>query len=162
VQGTAFNAAGPSGVRILGSPHAYVAADNGEHVFRVTPFTAEQVQVQASSGAVSTNSAVLNITGGAFTRFRVVPIAPRLNSPFTVQVTAQDANGNTLSDFLGTVTLAVNRGGARTAIAGASHAFVASDGGVFLYTVTLTQAGAGQTIDADDGNVRTASAAFNL
>ena len=160
VQGTPLGP-GPVGVLLRGTPHAYVAADNGEFVFNITPNSAEAIQVQASSGGVSTNSPVVNIGGGAFARFRLtVPGGVTHNVPFAVQVTAVDASGNTVTDFLGAVQLSLTRGGVRTSIGGASHTFVRADGGTFTYNVTLTVAGAGQTIDADDGNIRTATPPF--
>jgi len=161
-RGTAFAAAGPTGVQLAGTPHTYVAADNGEFTFTVTPHTAEQIQLQAASGGITSQSAVLTITGGALARFSVVPIAPRRNTPFVVQVTAQDASRNPIRDFLGVVTLSITVGGVRSAIAGATHSFVRADAGVFNFTVTLPQAGAGQIIDADDTNLRSTSAPFTL
>jgi hypothetical protein len=162
-QGTPFAAAGPRGVLIAGSPHAFVPADNGEFTFTVTPFSGENVQLQAASGAVTSLSPVVAITGGAFAQFViVVPAGVTHNVPFAVSVTAADASGNTVSSFLGRVTLSVTRGGVRSAIPGAVHTFVLADAGTFTFNVTLTSAGAGQIIDADDQNVRTATPPFNV
>lgn len=160
VQGTPLGP-GPVGVQIQGTPHAYAPADNGEFTFTVTPNTAEAVQLRATSGAVSSDSPVLNIGGGAFARFRVVvPAGVTHNVPFAVQVTAADASGNTVTDFLGAVALSVTNAAGRSAIPGATHTFVRADAGTFTYNVTLTAAGGGQIIDADDGNIRTPSPPF--
>ncbi|MEO5616842.1 MAG: peptidoglycan-binding protein [Candidatus Eisenbacteria bacterium] len=51
--GTAFVAAGPSGVQIHAASHVYAAPDNGEFQFDVTGFTAENVQLRYSSGGIS-------------------------------------------------------------------------------------------------------------
>ena len=50
------------------------------------------------------------------------------------------------------MALALSIGGAApSAIAGASHAFVAADAGTFSYNVTLPTAGANRRISANDG-----------
>jgi hypothetical protein len=58
--GTAFAAAGPTGVQIHTASHTYVAADNGEFQFEFTAFTAETIRLRFTSGAVNTASA--NVT----------------------------------------------------------------------------------------------------
>jgi hypothetical protein len=173
VLGTAY-AAGPPPAGVLvetapataGNAHAFVAADHGRFTFLVTPHTAETVRFQAVSGAVSSNTPDIAIESGLFTHFQVqVPGGAQANVPFNVTVTAQDAANNTVTGFLGTVTLSLSTSGAAgpfAAIGGASHTYVTADAGRHVYNVTLPASGPNRVIRVSDGNITNDSASFNV
>jgi hypothetical protein len=60
--GTAFAAAGPTGVQIHTASHTYVAGDNGEFAFEFTAFTAETIRLSFASGAITTASVNVTVT----------------------------------------------------------------------------------------------------
>lgn len=169
-QGTAF-AAGPPprGVRVetapgtLGNAHAYVSGDNGSFTFTITPFTAENVQFQASDGAVTSTSNAIAIRGGALDHFAINVAAAQANVPFAVTVTAQDASNNTVTSFVGSVQLRSRKGVvAFTNIPGASHTYTSADNGVHVFMVTLTSSGANFAIQATDQSTTSTSGNFNV
>jgi len=59
--GTAFAAAGPTGVQLHTASHTYAAADNGEFQFDVTGFTAENVQVRFTSGGTTATTPAIPV-----------------------------------------------------------------------------------------------------
>lgn len=172
IQGGAFVAGPPSaGVRIetaagvIGNQHAYVAADHGRFVFHVTGFTAGDVQLEATDGAVTSQSPVYPLESGAIESFQVTPstLAAARNVPIQITVAALDGAGNVVPGFVGAVTLTRTRnGGAEGAFAPEqTHTFTSADAGSFVYTVRFNRRGQ-YVVVASDTEFRGASATITI
>ncbi|MFV8749114.1 peptidoglycan-binding protein [Nannocystaceae bacterium ST9] len=171
-QGTAF-VAGPTprGVRLetaqgtIGNVHAYASADHGRFVFFVTPFSVETIRLQASDGAVTSQSAALAIESGAATSLQVTPAGasvPR-NQAFAITVSALDTSNNVVPGFVGTVTLTFTRngGGVQSFAPAQTQTFTAANGGRFTFNVRFARRGQ-HVVTASDGNLRATSFAINV
>jgi len=117
-----------------------------------------------ATGAGTATSAAFNITPGtaAALVFTVQPTNTVAGAAITpaVEVTAQDASGNTATAFSGnvTVTLGTNPGGGTLS----GTATVAASAGVATFsTLSINKAGAGYTLTAT-GPGSVGSAAFNI
>jgi hypothetical protein len=92
---------------------------------------------------------ITDVWAGAPTHFAVTASAANpdvAGTPFTVTVTAQDANGNTVTGYRGTVHFT---GTDPQAVLPGNYTFTAADAGMHTFTVTLKKAG-NQTITATD------------
>src|SRR5439155_14592575 len=89
-------------------------------------------------------SNTFNVVAGAVAHFAVATISSpqTAGTAFSITLTAQDANNNTVTGFTGTVTLSTTAGTITPATCGAFS------GGVRTQSVTVTQAGTGKTITA--------------
>src|SRR5262249_5056661 len=127
--------------------HDFVASDRGVHRFRVTCYTPEPVRLRATSGAITGDSAPIVIGGGGAAgpaRFQMdVEGALRAGQPFSVRVTAVDAQGRRLTGFTGAVNLSIVGALAvpAPALNPASHAYAAADQGQFVFSVTAQRSG---------------------
>jgi hypothetical protein len=97
-------------------------------------------------GAISAPFNVIGVIGG-LARFAISPIPSpqRVGVPFTITISALDASNKTLTSFTGRVALSTT---ARSITPSTSGVFA---NGVRTETVTVTQAGTGQTISVSDG-----------
>src|SRR5205814_219561 len=114
--------------------------------------------------AGSTPSAALNVSAGAATPlvFSVQPSTTTAGAAITpaVEVTAQDASGNTATGFAGNITVAIGTNPSSGTLAGTlTHAAVA---GVATFSgLGIDKVGTGDTLTAT-GAGSTTSAAFNI
>src|SRR5213075_1256347 len=117
-----------------------------------------------ATGAGSATSAAFNITAGTATQlvFSVQPSSTPAGAAITpaVQVTAQDAQGNTATGFTGNVTVAIGtKPGTGTLGGTLTHAAV---GGVATFAnLSIDKVGTGYTLTATGAGSAT-SAAFNI
>ena len=157
------NNAGPGGV--LTAPTSPLAAISG-----VATFTGVSIDkmgtgytLSATDGAVTpATSAPFNVTYGPLDHFLVEAaaggdIASQVpGTPFNIKITAQDANNNTVANFVGTVTISSN--GTLSAGGGVTSAFTAGvltvNGITFInvatgsYHITALQTGGSITSDS--------------
>lgn len=172
VQGTAFVAGPPSrGVRFetaqgtLGNSHAYASADHGRFVFFVTPFSGETIQIQASDGAVTSQTAAIVIESGAASSLRVTPAAATIprNRPLVITVAALDAGNNVVTSYVGTLTLTFTRngGGVQSFTPAQTQVYGAAQSGSHTFTVRFRRTGQ-HVVTADEGNLRGVSFAINV
>src|SRR5205823_236072 len=118
----------------------------------------------AATGAWSTTSAAFKVTAGSATQlvFSVQPSTTTAGAAITpaVEVTAQDAGGNTATGFTGDITVAIGTNPSSGTLAGTlTHAAVA---GVATFPgLSIDKAGTGYTLTAT-GAGSTTSAAFNI
>ena len=123
--------------------------------------------IDATDGTITTTNASGNFTvdAAATTKFAVTmsggttalsAAAKTAGTPFDVRVTAQDASGNTVPGYTGTVHLTSN------AFAGTVNATITSGGLVDSIAITPTVAGTGRMIDATDGTITTTNASGNF
>src|SRR2546425_778569 len=113
----------------------------------------------ANSGKTGTSNA-FTVNAGALNKFAIGTISSpqAAGTPFSIAITAQDANSNTVTGFTGVVNLSTTAG----TIAPTSVTFVAGDNGVHTQSVTVTQAGTGKTITATQGGATGTSNTFTV
>src|SRR5437867_8606621 len=120
----------------------------------------------AATGVTGTTSAAFNVTAGGATRlvFTVQPSNATAAAAITpaVQVTAQDALGNTDPSFSGSVTVALGSNPGGGALAGTTT--VAAASGVATFgNLSINRVGTGYTLTAAVTGLTTGtSAAFNI
>src|SRR5205823_2970818 len=117
-----------------------------------------------ATGAGSTTSTAFNITAGTATQlvFNVQPSTTTAGAAITpaVEVTAQDASGNTASGFTGNITVAIGTNPSTGTLSGTKT--VAAVAGVATFSgLSIDKAGTGYTLTAT-GAGSTTSAAFNI
>jgi hypothetical protein len=135
----------------LPDDYIFTLDDNGTHTFSATLFTAGLQSITATdtstSSIVGTQSGI-NVTAAAYSAIQVAgfpsPTTAGVAGNFTV--TAQDAYGNTINDFAGTVTFSSSDSQAQLPD---DYAFVANDNGAHVFAATLKTAGT-QSITATD------------
>src|SRR5205823_463304 len=117
-----------------------------------------------ATGAGSATSAAFDITAGTATQlvFSVQPSTTAAGAAITpaVQVTAQDAQGNTATGFTGNVTVAIGTNPGSGTLTGT--ATVAASGGVATFSgLGIDKAGTGYSLTATGAGSAT-STAFNI
>jgi hypothetical protein len=123
-------------------------------------------RLAATSGALTVTSNAFSITPGAATKlvFTVQPSNTTAGATITpaVQVTAQDAGGNTATGFVGNVTIAIKTNPASGTLAGTLT--VAAAAGVASFTnLSINNPGTGYTLSAaSSGLTGATSLAFNI
>jgi hypothetical protein len=135
----------------LPEAYTFTAADRGSHTFTMTltqvgsdqfgVYEADETNTYSVQGGASVTvnpSFMLGKPAGPVTA----------GVPFQVTVTAQDANGNVITDYTGTVSFSSSD---QKASLPASYTFTAGDQGSHSFAVTLASAGS-QTITATDSS----------
>ena len=123
-------------------------------------------RLAATSGVLTVTSNAFSITPGAATKlvFTVQPSNTTAGATITpaVEVTAQDAGGNTATGFVGNVTVAIKTNPASGTLSGTLT--VAAAAGVATFTnLSINNAGTGYTLTATSGGLTSAtSLAFNI
>src|SRR5205823_1279712 len=117
-----------------------------------------------ATGAGSTTSTAFNITAGTATQlvFNVQPSTTTAGAAITpaVEVTAQDASGNTATGFTGNITVAIGTNPSSGTLAGTlTHA--AARGVATFSGLSIDKGGTGYTLTAT-GAGSTTSTAFNI
>lgn len=139
------------GAATLPASYQFTRAAQGAHTFThgVTLATSGQQSIKATDNANhAIGGANVNVAG-TVAQFKVsAPSAATAGSAFSVTVTAEDAAGNVVTSYAGTVHFTSSDG---SAILPADYPFVASDAGVHTFTngFTLETVGS-QTITATD------------
>src|SRR5205823_5104880 len=110
----------------------------------------------AATGLTTGSSTVFNVTPGAASRlvFTVQPTPTVAGATITpaVQVTAQDAHGNTATAFSGSVTVAIGMNPGGGALSGTSS--VAAVGGIATFSgLSINKTGTGYTLTAGASGV---------
>src|SRR5204863_347993 len=117
-----------------------------------------------ATGAGSATSTAFNITAGTATQlvFTVEPSTTAAGAVITpaVQVTGQDAQGNTATGFTGNVTVAIGTNPS-TGTLGGTHTHAAVDGVARFAKLSINKVGTGYTLTATGAGSAT-SAAFNI
>ncbi|MEW6127478.1 MAG: HYR domain-containing protein [Acidobacteriota bacterium] len=108
------------------------------------------ITVTRTAGTETGTSNTFTVNAGALHHFAIGNIsAQTAGTPFSIALTAQDVNNNTVTSFTGTVNLSTTAG---TISPTTSSAFTS---GALNQSVTVTQAGASKTISVDDGSGHT-------
>ena len=130
------------GKATLPAEYTFTPADLGSKEFPVTLFTARplphSVTVEDKGTPALTATASVQVTWGALARFAMdAPASAKAGDPVTATVTALDAHGNTVEDYLGTVGFSSDPAGAELP---ADYTFVPADKGSALFTFTPKKA----------------------
>ena len=137
----------------LGAQGTYVASDAGNRAFSVQLRTAGTQTVTATdtvNGAITCQASVSVVPGSTLLAVTFPTLGTGLDAwagtPVTARVTAQDAQGNKVSDYAGTVAFTSSDGAAALP---ANVTFVAGDAGQKDVTATFNTLGA-QVLTATD------------
>jgi hypothetical protein len=141
---------------VLPPDYSFSAADKGRHTFTraaaLVTLGNQTVTVTDKGKATLTATATVKVQAALpATHFSVSgPPSATAGSPFSVTVTALDANNNTATGYLGMVHFTTSDKGSGVALP-ANYTFTAADKGSHTFTnaVTLVTAG-GQTVAATD------------
>jgi titin len=152
---------------VLPANYTFTAGDLGMHVFNVTLETAGTHNVAATdittgtptSGITGKQTGIVVSTGGV-SQFQVVPASTTETAfkAFQVTVTAQDAYGNTVTGYRGTVqfsssdphaTIVDPATGLSVALQGFTYTFTSADAGSHNFSVSLNTQGS-QTLTGTD------------
>jgi adhesin/invasin len=138
------------------TPLSYILSDNGVKTFavRLKTTTGPWTVSAAAAGYSSATSAGISVTPatiGSFVVGAVSPSSPKAGDLLTVSVTAKDTQGNTKTDYSGTVNLASIAGGSESL--GSCTGFAS---GVASCSFTLTTSGT-RNVSFTDSVVGTAT-----
>jgi hypothetical protein len=141
------------GAAQLGPQGTYAASDAGNRAFSVQLRTAGTQTVIATdtvNGAITCRASVSVVPGSTLLAITFPVLGPGLDAwagtPVTARVIAQDAQGNKVSDYAGTVTFTSSDG---TAVLPANVTFTVADAGQKDVNVTFNALGS-QTLTATD------------
>jgi len=105
----------------------------------------------------SNQSNQFNVNPGPLNRFAIAPISTQTaGGAFAIAVTAQDANSNTVTSFVSTVTISINSGTITPATSGAFSS------GVLTQSVTIPVSGNNRIITVSSGASNGSSLPFNV
>ena len=143
---------------VVPSDYTFTAGDQGVHTFSggVTLLTAGKRTIAATTvGKFIAGKATSTVVAGAVNKFVIsgLPSTFAANTVRLFTIIAQDAYGNTVTNYAGTVVFA-NAGG--TAILPAAYTFVPTDKGRHVFKVTFQTPGPNQSLtvtDQADSNV---------
>jgi hypothetical protein len=134
----------------LPGDYTFVAGDHGVHTFTgvILGKAGNRVILAADLSAPgSAGSATVQVKAGAVTQFGITaPKTATAGTAFTITVLAEDAFGNLVTGYQGTVAFTSSDGGA---VLPGNYTFVADDLGKHTFGVTLNTAGS-QTVTATD------------
>jgi hypothetical protein len=134
----------------LPADYTFVSGDHGVHTFTgvILGKAGNRIILAADPSAPgSAGSATVQVKAGAVTQFGITaPKTATAGTAFTITVMAEDAFGNLVSGYRGTVAFTSSDG---SAVLPGNYTFVAGDHGKHTFSVTLNTAG-GQTITAED------------
>jgi hypothetical protein len=126
---------------VLPANYTFTAADGGVHVFSATLETAANQTITAAD-TVNTalkSQASVKVSPAALSQFKVsAPASATAGTAVSVTVTAQDAYGNTVTGYLGSVHFTSSDS---KAVLPADYTFTATDQGKHTFSVTLKTAG---------------------
>jgi hypothetical protein len=145
--------------------YTFTAADQGVHTFTATLETAGSQSITATDTATgnisgSESGMVVNPAAAAKLVLGAPPSVTR-GSKFSLTLTVEDAYGNVVTGYRGTVHFSSSDG---TATLPSNHAFTASDSGVHTFTGLVLRKKGKQTItvtDTQDGTL-TATDTINV
>ena len=128
---------------------AFVGGERTESVTITTAGTGKTITI--NDGLITGTSNAFDVDPGVLHHFALATISTpqTAGTAFSVSVTAQDANNNTVTGFTGTVGFTTNAG---TVAPTTSDAFTS---GTLTQSVTVTQSGTSKTVSVDDGSSHT-------
>jgi hypothetical protein len=138
----------------LPADYTFVSGDHGKHTFTgvILGKAGNRVILAADASAPgSAGSATVKVNAGAVTQFGITaPKTATAGTAFNITVMAEDAFGNVVSGYQGTVTFTSSDG---AAVLPGNYTFVAGDHGKHTFSVTLNTAGTQTVTATDTGNI---------
>ncbi len=135
---------------MLPADYTFTAADNGTHAFVATLYTAgtQSITVTDTTTMASGTQSGIVVNPGAASNLVIsgIPSLVTAGAPFTFTVTAEDAYGNTVTGYTGTVTFSSSD---PQAMLPPDYTFTAADNGTHSFTATLFTTGE-QTLTVTD------------
>jgi hypothetical protein len=136
---------------VLPADYPFTAGDLGTHAFSATLETAKAQSVtitDTANGKITGKQAGIVVRPGAVSQFQVVTKSSSVTAgkALNVTVTAQDAYGNTVTGYTGTVHFTSTDA---QAVLPADYTFTAADAGKHTFSVTPKTAGS-QTVTVTD------------
>jgi hypothetical protein len=139
------------GRAVLPADYTFTATDQGAHAFNVTLKTASSQSVTVADptgGLTATTGAIAVSPAAAATFILTAPASVIRGAAFSVTLTVQDAYGNVVTGYTGTVRFTSSDGAATLP---ANYTFTATDAGVHTFTNAFTLRKRGtQTIRVTD------------
>ncbi|MGC2322709.1 MAG: kelch repeat-containing protein, partial [Terriglobales bacterium] len=136
---------------VLPADYTFVAGDNSAHVFSATLITAGKQSITATDTVTATITGAesgIKVSSGPAAKLKVTgypsPATAGVSNSFTV--TAKDANGNTVAEYVGAVHFTSSDA---QAVLPADYTFQAADAGAHTFSATLKTSGT-QSITATD------------
>src|SRR5579883_44730 len=121
--------------------YTFTGADNGQTSFTAFFKTGGTQTLTATDTEVSTITGTTSVSVAAVTHFGIfLPTSVTAGVPFTVTVKALDANGNVVTNYVGTIHFASRDQQATLPL---DYTFVAGDAGVHKFTTAFTLFAAG-------------------
>ncbi|HEY3322844.1 MAG TPA: kelch repeat-containing protein [Planctomycetota bacterium] len=139
------------GQAVLPTDYSFVSGDGGVQSFSVTLKTAGNQTITARDTETETitgtqSSITVNPSGASTLVLSGFPSPITAGDPGDFSVTAQDAYGNTVTGYAGTIQFTSTDG---QAVLPAEYGFVSGDAGVHSFSATLKTAGSQSIIAAD-------------
>jgi uncharacterized repeat protein (TIGR01451 family) len=125
----------------LPDDYTFTGADNGQASFGAIFKTGGTQTLTVTDTDVSTVTSTTSVSVAAVTHFSIsLPASITAGAPFTVTVKALDANGNVMTNYVGTIHFASSD---KQATLPLDYTFVAGDAGVHKFTTAFTLVTAG-------------------
>jgi hypothetical protein len=150
-QGTVHFTSTAGALANLPSDYTFTPADAGVKTFTVTLNKAgrQTLTVADPTKATARGTAAVTVSAGQVSAFLVsgFPATTAVNAPHTFMVTARDAFGNTVTNYLGIVQFTTSGG---SAVLPAPYTFKATDRGKHTFTAKFTSVGTNQALTVTD------------
>jgi hypothetical protein len=120
--------------------YTFTAADQGRHTFNIAVYRAGSLSVTGTDTANPSITGGFTVTVNPAAAAQIALVVPSVTAgvPFSITVTVQDAYGNTVTGYLGTVHFTLTG----PAMAMANYTFTAADRGSHTFSnLVLNQAG---------------------
>ncbi len=143
-----------------------VSFTNGVGIASITLYDAQSTTLTATQSSITGTSSSFTVKSASVSEleFTTQPAGATAGAAFTTQpvVTAEDAYGNTVSSYSGTVSLSI-KSGTGTGGAVLSGCTGSRSGGVTSFSgCQINLAGSGYQLNASDGSLTATSEAFNV
>jgi hypothetical protein len=139
------------GQAVLPANYTFTGTDAGVHSFSATLKTAGSQSITAMdtvTASITGTQSGITVNAAATSHLSIsAPASATAGSSFSVTITAQDANNNTLTSYLGTIQFTSVDA---AAILPSNYTFTAADAGVHTFTGVILKTAGSQSITAND------------
>src|SRR5207247_575599 len=139
------------GQAVLPANYTFTNSDVGVHTFSATLKTAGTQSITAKdtvTASITGTQSGITVNAATTSHLKIgAPASATAGSSFSVTVTAQDVNNNTLTSYLGTVHFT---SADAAAVLPSNYTFTAADAGVHTFTGVVLKTAGSQSITATD------------